>query len=702
MVFALPDEVDPSDLTKIFLPALEVAGLRKEAISLCYHSEALLAQWVTKYENRLLETVTGDKNPASPSSCLLLVDVGFSQTTVTVAEIVAGSSADPAADVSPSTVDSAREAEGEQQAPAAAAQKSSIKGEDGASTSHPLAATVLFRKCLPHIGVHNFVQQLTSFGLAHAKNKYNEEVPTTSRKAFKLQQAMTKALKELSMLPSASVHLECWLQDDAEDFSLELRRADLEESLAAELAEIEAAVKQGVEAAQASAKLARNDPQDQVEKNPNNNFSVEIVGGGVRIPCVADRISRAVNAGSASEEDAQKTPPPVVTLGRGLDGSSAVATGACLFAAGKTFGLESVLGQQPAQELGVPAGFLEELVAVEERMEGVEAREVARLGAVNRLEAFLFEGKRVLGEAANRGLFEDAGGLDKAFDAAEQWFLDNVDDAAVERETYEKKYEELNLQFETQGERYFAEKKQKQELMEKELVELNKKREQEKADEGENKEDHDTRKLPNGERLRMAEKQRVEGNELFKAGTFQEAILRYQKAHANLAKLFDVKAGDEKTQKDKIALSCYLNTAMCYLKGVLLLSNSTCWLDLDFPLYFYKVKNSVTKQLNKLQADAAAGNKTVADQLYQKVVRQCDSALDIEPTNVKALFRKATALEKVGEIDGARKCTKFVLTPGNVPGEEGNADILKLDKKLERLQAIAKQKAAKMYGKMFG
>merc|ERR1712216_870109 len=142
---------------------------------------------------------------------------------------------------------------------------------------------------------------------------------------------------------------------------------------------------------------------------------------------------------------------------------------------------------------------------------------------------------------------------------------------------------------------------------------------------------------------------------------YPEAIQRYNKAQAHTSKLFDC-SPEEKADQQRIELSCFLNIAMCYLKGA------------------------------EKEAD-----KEKQSMLYKKVDRSCDSALEIEPENIKALFRKATALEKLGEIDDARKITKKTLLLG-----ENTSEVVRLDKVLERAQPVQKKKAQKMCGKMFG
>ncbi len=136
--------------------------------------------------------------------------------------------------------------------------------------------------------------------------------------------------------------------------------------------------------------------------------------------------------------------------------------------------------------------------------------------------------------------------------------------------------------------------------------------------------------------------------------------MRYQKAHANLAKLFDC-SPDDTAEKNRISVSCYLNTAQCYLKG--------------------------TEGLDKEKKDM----------ILKKVVRACDSALEIDEKNIKALYRKALALEGCGEIQDSKK----MIVKG-LEVEPENAEFLRLEKKVDRALQLQKAKEARMYGKMFG
>merc|ERR1712151_1330370 len=101
------------------------------------------------------------------------------------------------------------------------------------------------------------------------------------------------------------------------------------------------------------------------------------------------------------------------------------------------------------------------------------------------------------------------------------------------------------------GKKYFDDQREKEAKLNAELEAAYAEKQKEEKD------DHDTRALPKSERLRLAEKQRLEGNELFKASSYQDAIGRYQKASAHLSKMFDC-SPEETAEKNRIELSCHL------------------------------------------------------------------------------------------------------------------------------------------------
>merc|ERR1711871_1291617 len=119
-------------------------------------------------------------------------------------------------------------------------------------------------------------------------------------------------------------------------------------------------------------------------------------------------------------------------------------------------------------------------------------------------------------------------------------------------------------------------------------------------------EDHDTRKLKKPERMRLVLKNKEEGTELFKGGNYRPAAARYHKSLTHCAKFFDLTPDDENEVK-ATKLSLYLNLAQCYIK----LEN------------------------------------------FENVIRNCNEALQIDPANAKAFFRRAAAYETTKDWDKA-------------------------------------------------
>merc|ERR1712194_202914 len=140
--------------------------------------------------------------------------------------------------------------------------------------------------------------------------------------------------------------------------------------------------------------------------------------------------------------------------------------------------------------------------------------------------------------------------------------------------------------------------------------------------------------------------------------------------------MFDLaKGSDDEKERDRIALSCYLNTSQCYIKSA-----------------------------DALGVCTTTSEKDKAGMIYRKALRACDSALETDAQSIKALYRKAFCLEKVGEIDTARKVCQSALD--SIPEGQDKAtafpEVVRLDKQLERAQLLQKKKERKTYGKMFG
>ena len=196
---------------------------------------------------------------------------------------------------------------------------------------------------------------------------------------------------------------------------------------------------------------------------------------------------------------------------------------------------------------------------------------------------------------------------------------------------------------------YFAAVEQDERALEAQLEDEARKATEEKQAEGGDGDDHDTRKLKKPERMRLLLKNKDEGNELFRDGNHAHAAMRYVKALAHATKFFDLSDSDAQ-ELAKLKLSLYLNLAQCYLK----LEN------------------------------------------WAKAIANCKDALALDPANPKAYYRRALALEKEKDIDGAAKDVKEALK--YAPDDRA---ILKLDERLKVHIKRQLDKEKKMWGKAF-
>ena len=105
---------------------------------------------------------------------------------------------------------------------------------------------------------------------------------------------------------------------------------------------------------------------------------------------------------------------------------------------------------------------------------------------------------------------------------------------------------------------------------------------------------------------------------------------------------------DEKAEGDAIVLSCHLNMAQVFIKQA-------------------------------TQVETEAG-KAKSEEKWLKAKNSSEEALKLDADNVKAKFRKAIALEKLGDIDTAMKEVKSALKT-----DEENADLKKFKERLEKV-----------------
>ncbi|XP_061360403.1 peptidyl-prolyl cis-trans isomerase FKBP62-like [Gastrolobium bilobum] len=151
------------------------------------------------------------------------------------------------------------------------------------------------------------------------------------------------------------------------------------------------------------------------------------------------------------------------------------------------------------------------------------------------------------------------------------------------------------------------------------------------------------------EKIEAAGKKKEEGNALFKAGKYARASKRYEKAIKFVE--YDTSFSEEEKKKAKaLKVACNLNDAACKLK----------------------LKD------------------------YKQAEKLCTKVLDLESTNVKALYRRAQAYIHLADLDLAEFDIKKALEI-----DPDNRDVKLEYKTLKEKMKEYNRKEAKFYGNMF-
>ncbi|EPR57708.1 tetratricopeptide repeat-containing protein [Toxoplasma gondii TgCatPRC2] len=469
------------------------------------------------------------------------------------------------------------------------------------------------------LGTVDAINALATHVVGAVKTKYGEDVAPHSKRALRLFAGCQRAVKDLSGLPDTTLALEGFLQDEM-DLVLPVSR-DLFEQLCAPLKERLSSL---VARAFATAGVA-----------PAQVSGVDIVGGGSRIPFVAATLSASL-WGNASDS---------ARLRRTLDGNSSVAVGACFAASGRRY-----LPPFALPESRLADGALEALSA---RLEETEAKELARCAVRNAMESYLFQMQGAL-SGAHAHLFTDKEAIHSLLRQAEDWLLDHPD---ADTTAFETQFGALKAALEEQCRSYFEAVQREKEQKERELEEAA------RVAASNAQEDLDV-KLPNSQCIKRAKKNKDEGNELFRDGNTEMAVQRYIKALQYTAKLFDLSPQDA-AEATAVKLACNLNLAQAYLKLA-------------------------------ASGDPKAPLSSTQETFLKKAVSCCDAALEADSNSLKAAYRRALANEKLRDFDAALEDVKRGLATS-----PADTDLLKLQDRLERQVKLQKEKAKKMYAKMF-
>ncbi|ETW03867.1 hypothetical protein, variant 1 [Aphanomyces invadans] len=425
--------------------------------------------------------------------------------------------------------------------------------------------TILARAYDGALGSANYDRHLYTHFEAKLKASHGVQIQPESRQSRRLLLACEQLKKLLSTIPDAVVHVENVVPDA--DITLSMTKTELEQ-----LGHVETtAIRELMEGLFAQTDVA-----------PADIATVEIVGGGTRMPLVQDAITKAIGAH--------------VTLGRMLDSATAVAVGAAL-----------------SDDVGMffDVSVHDGDVALEKSMQDLDHNMTMLANKRNEIETFVYDMRAKQGQ--KHGHLIDSAVVAPLLDAAEDWFYS--DDAATLEEATVR-VDQFKTDIRNACQAYFAAVEKDEKELEHQLeVEA-----QKAALENKDDDDHDFRKLKTPDRMRLVVKNKDEGNELFRGGNIQHAAARYVKALTHATKFFDLRP-DEAAEVKAIKLSLYLNLAQCYLK---------------------------------LES-------------WQKAVVNCKDALDLDPTNTKALYRRALGYERLKDYAAAFEDSQkaFMLAPGD-------------------------------------
>lgn len=481
--------------------------------------------------------------------------------------------------------------------------------------------------CSAPCGVSSFLDAMMAHSCGVIEQKHSRKIKPESKQATRLRTAMQKALKDLSVGPDAQVNLECFFPEDDIDVAICITRAQLQEFIADDVKGIGALISAAMEKA---------------GKGWDEVTNVEVIGGGSRVVAVQEALRAQV--------------PEHLVLGAGLDSSSCVAVGSAYFSAASVGRPASVRATAPVEGQPAELGVGE----TDAWLKQVHGQEVKRLQCENEFEAYIYKVKGWLS------------GPDKDLVAAaapevDRWqlWLEDAQAEDTDFATYDAKFTEIKDFMAEKCAAYFQKVEERAAAKEKELDEAAEKERQRRKELGMDN-DKDDRTMPKSERFRLAESNKAEGNELLKAGKFDDSIRRYKKAvdHISRPEVAQNMSPEEKEQADKIKTGCYLNMSLCYSKAAA-----------------------------QVESDK---DKNAAEPYYKKAKTSLDDCLDIGES-IKARFRRANVWEKLGDIDKAMEDIKAAL---KVDPED--ADLLKSKARFEKV--MDKQKAAqkKIYGKMFG
>jgi len=507
-------------------------------------------------------------------------------------------------------------------------------GENLAATSD-VVAEVLYQRSEETMGVQALIAALVGEAKTRIEAKHKCSVNMTSKAGLRIAAESVHMMKQLSMSPDADFNLEALMPEGPDgpeiDVTLKFTRDALEAAAASTLTLLREVLTEAIATT------------DSIE-------AVELIGGGMRVPAIQTLVKEA--AGES------------IPLRYGLDGASCVATGAAAWAAGRRPVLAVEVSDDQIRE-GDTYELLNKIKDKEVKIDAIHAEEVARLDKRNTLESYVYKVRGWVDGKDGKLLNPEV--LNPFLDKVQLWFEDaEYAEEPTSLQVYSEKLIEVEEFVKKEGAAFFEKQTKEREEQEKALAE-------ETAQEAARRKelgmdfDKDERVMKKEDRLKLAGKNKDEGNDMFKAQKFDDAIRRYKKAieHVCRPELVSNLTPDEAEEARKLKVSCHLNSAQCYIKAA----------DTAF----------------------AQSGKNGAEPFYKKAKTSCDDVLSLDEENIKALFRRSTCWEKLGECESAMKDVKKALLK-----DPENADLKKSQARIEKLFQKQKDGQKKVYSKMFG
>mmetsp|Transcript_15002 Transcript_15002/g.29235 ORF Transcript_15002/g.29235 Transcript_15002/m.29235 type:complete len:762 (+) Transcript_15002:196-2481(+) len=503
--------------------------------------------------------------------------------------------------------------------------------------------TKLASKCIANAGGSVVDNALFDALNEDCKTRKGQGVTRNSKAGIRLMTQVRKLKESLSAAPETRISCEALVND--EDVSFTFSQSQLEEISAPLKTKIEDMLRELLD------EIADEEDRKKIT-------TVELIGGGMRMPLVKQAISDTFGEG--------------VNLAYTMDSMASIVNGTALCCA-QDFEPKSAGVLRPAFDnlaRGVPSeeelalenaaervvadtlmaeAELAEAIAFEHELLRLDAAEIALHTARNKLESKIFETRSLADGLKPHGELVDRAACNTVLDDFENWLWDASEDATVE--SYEAKLKELDEALDQPMAAYWAKIKEERERSDRELQEQETLAAAELAASG-GKDDHDQRKLKKPERMRKVKLNKDEGTQLFKDGNIDAAKLRYIRALQHTEKFFDLGPDDEEEVK-QIKLSLHLNLAQCCIK--------------------------------------------LED--WAETIKEANNALELDANSTKALFRLAFAQEKTKEFTSAKKnLTRAIKIAPEAEQKPLNALLNRVNVQIQREDAKRAMMAKRMFG----